>query len=547
MSSLIKPPLTPIRAIQQMTENDPTFTECDLTGNATYLIKSSSFTKDIALALKTNTIVKRLVLSNVGITDASVKLIAEALKVNKTLTSLDLSKNKLGSAGLIDLAEALTHNATMLEIDLLGQSQPFGDQALSKVIAMFGYNITLKNISWRLQSRQSFAINKLIVRNNEIERRLSSGKSVLDILPEARKADFGGVPGESYSPPEGTTQALSNEEHEVKSPRLDQALHASSSSSSSAVSSLTASNPSTPSRPELLKKTNTTSSPANLPRGTGKMLNRYLQAAQATDTKDDSVKSVAASSGATKLTSFFESKMEEASTTTARIPPTKPVAVRTTTGLPTSPRSATSPRDPFSARTTSQITLSSASAGPTMSSHSSSTSSHTPGPVELAGKVSSIKEKFIVKETEQSPAISPVTGTQNKVSAVWTPTVAEVKKTTVEPVVDGTSNKLALWQQRLEEAQKQQEEASLKKPIKSQKATKSTSDTTNMESEPQSNSISTPQYNAEPQPETQHDETQPETQHDETQPETHNTTTEEVGEYTKIDNEDVQHEEHLYE
>ena len=35
---------------------------------------------------------------------------------------------------------------------------------------MFETNITLLKITWRLESRKSFALNKLITRNNEIDR-----------------------------------------------------------------------------------------------------------------------------------------------------------------------------------------------------------------------------------------------------------------------------------------------------------------------------------------------------------------------------------------
>jgi hypothetical protein len=35
---------------------------------------------------------------------------------------------------------------------------------------MFDTNITLLKINWRLESRKSFALNKMITRNNEIDR-----------------------------------------------------------------------------------------------------------------------------------------------------------------------------------------------------------------------------------------------------------------------------------------------------------------------------------------------------------------------------------------
>ena len=38
-------------------------------------------------------------------------------------------------------------------------------------------------IVWRLESRKSFAINKMVTRNNEIERRIKSGMDYDDVLP----------------------------------------------------------------------------------------------------------------------------------------------------------------------------------------------------------------------------------------------------------------------------------------------------------------------------------------------------------------------------
>jgi len=276
-------PIAPSRAVQLLSEDDPSFLECDLSGNATYAMKSAAFTKEIGLALKKNTKLTKLSLSNLGITDTSVKFIADALRENKTLTYLNLSKNKFGSPGLIDLADAITFNSTLLEIDLLGQSQQFGDQALSKVIQMFSHNITLKNIGWRLNSRQSFAINKLIVRNNEIERRLATGKSVLDILPEARKVEYGGTPGEVTDTP-GDTESTKISDENSQVPNSPSTPHSTGEAKPKPAPnrSVTAA-PALSNSKEVKKPPTTTTTIPPKPQGGGKMLSRYLQAAQAVD------------------------------------------------------------------------------------------------------------------------------------------------------------------------------------------------------------------------------------------------------------------------
>ena len=58
-----------------------------------------------------------------------------------------------------------------------------GDAALHEFLAMFEKNITLLKIVWRLESRQSFRLTKMITRNNEIRRRINSGRDYAEMLP----------------------------------------------------------------------------------------------------------------------------------------------------------------------------------------------------------------------------------------------------------------------------------------------------------------------------------------------------------------------------
>lgn len=81
---------------------------------------------------------------------------------------------------------ALRENNTLEELKLLGNTTP-GEGCLSTLVETFEYNTALKNIVWRLESRQSFKINQQITRNKEIERRLKAGKSVDDIDPNIRR------------------------------------------------------------------------------------------------------------------------------------------------------------------------------------------------------------------------------------------------------------------------------------------------------------------------------------------------------------------------
>ena len=80
----------------------------------------------------------------------------------------------------------MKENNTLEELKLLGNERP-GEGCLTKLIDTFEYNTSLKNIVWRLESRQSFKINACITRNKEIERRKKLGKSIDDIDPNIRR------------------------------------------------------------------------------------------------------------------------------------------------------------------------------------------------------------------------------------------------------------------------------------------------------------------------------------------------------------------------
>jgi hypothetical protein len=83
------------------------------------------------------------------------------------------------------IALALRSNTRLTELNLLGQPSAFGDSCLEEFVALFNYNVTLTKIIWRLDSRKSFAINKLLVRNNTIMKWLSESKDVSSLVPSS--------------------------------------------------------------------------------------------------------------------------------------------------------------------------------------------------------------------------------------------------------------------------------------------------------------------------------------------------------------------------
>ena len=96
------------------------------------------------------------------------------------MRTLDLSNNKIGNEGSQAIAEALKSNSTINEINMIGQPSGFGESCLEVWLKMLEeHNISLRKIIWRLDSRKSFPINKLIVRNNTIFKWLGEGKSAV--------------------------------------------------------------------------------------------------------------------------------------------------------------------------------------------------------------------------------------------------------------------------------------------------------------------------------------------------------------------------------
>lgn len=74
-------------------------------------------------------------------------------------------------------------------MNLLSQQKAFGDVVLTEFLKMFDTNVTLLKLTWRVDSRKAFALNGLVTRNNEINRRLKTGRPYDDLLPEALKED----------------------------------------------------------------------------------------------------------------------------------------------------------------------------------------------------------------------------------------------------------------------------------------------------------------------------------------------------------------------
>ena len=72
----------------------------------------------LAQALRHNSRLVKLDLSNNSVSDVGATAVAQALHHNSTLGELDLSNNSVNNAGATALAQALHHNSTLLQLDL---------------------------------------------------------------------------------------------------------------------------------------------------------------------------------------------------------------------------------------------------------------------------------------------------------------------------------------------------------------------------------------------------------------------------------------------
>ena len=178
--------LTPGDAISRLGANDPTLVTCDLSKNAVLSMKVHELLPQFAKALESNTACTDLNLSACNIDDAGVAALAKGLSANSGLQTLNLEGNTIKDGGAQELAKAIASNSHLSTLNLLNQKgSRFGDSTLGEFLTMFETNVTLLKIVWRLESRQSFRLTKMLTRNNDIARRIKEGREYTDLLPPA--------------------------------------------------------------------------------------------------------------------------------------------------------------------------------------------------------------------------------------------------------------------------------------------------------------------------------------------------------------------------
>ena len=149
-------------------------------------MKGAELAPHLAAALKANSTCSDLNLTGCNLDDGMVEPLAAVLATNSTLTLLNLEANKVNNDGAVMISTALKTNRSLLTLNLLNQKGTrFGDTTLGEFTqTLEASNVTLLKIIWRLESRQSFRLTKMLTRNNDIDRRIKTGKEYESLMPE---------------------------------------------------------------------------------------------------------------------------------------------------------------------------------------------------------------------------------------------------------------------------------------------------------------------------------------------------------------------------
>lgn len=197
-----------VATIIKQLDKTPPADKLDLTNNASVQMKPAESMATLVGALRENSSVKTLVLRQCGLNDAAAAEIGELLAQNHVIEELDLEHNNISSSGAIAIANGLIKNQGIRQLNMLHQNGGcFGEVTLERFMEMLGTNITLTKILWRLESRKSFALTKMISRNVEIWRRIGSGRAdYVDILPDHLRADPPSVLTDKCAPKKAETE-----------------------------------------------------------------------------------------------------------------------------------------------------------------------------------------------------------------------------------------------------------------------------------------------------------------------------------------------------
>lgn len=157
----------------------------DLTNNASFRMKPDSSITALSSALRSNVVVKVLILRELQIGDTVMEALAALLSENHTIIELDLQQNLITSNGVITLAQGLSKNRSVHTLNLMNQkTRTFGEACVESFKEVFQCNITLTKLQWQVNSRNTSSLAKCITRNIDIWRCVASGRDYCSLLPD---------------------------------------------------------------------------------------------------------------------------------------------------------------------------------------------------------------------------------------------------------------------------------------------------------------------------------------------------------------------------
>ncbi|CAE8711622.1 unnamed protein product [Polarella glacialis] len=183
------PLLTAPQIIQRVSRNDEKLAVLDLTNHFAFQLKPLSNILSLCDALKSNTVVKILMLRSCDICDAGAEALGEALMQNRSVELLDLEQNRLTDAGIVALLDGLACNQSVRSLRLRNQKQSVvGEVSVQKAISVLETNLTLTRLSWDvlhgMYSRSSPMLSLLLGRNAKLQT-LANGRASLEDTPHA--------------------------------------------------------------------------------------------------------------------------------------------------------------------------------------------------------------------------------------------------------------------------------------------------------------------------------------------------------------------------
>lgn len=173
----IEPPNTtdPLQTAELLAKNDPSLREVNL--NNIKHITRDTFKRTFE-ALKSNTHLESLSLSNVGLTDGPTTKLVEALKSNTTLKSISLESNFLSGLMIRSLIEALLDKQVVLEFRACNQRpQILGNRIEMDITKLVEKNNTLLRLGLNFDVPDArMRVAKHLQDNNDRIRLVRTGK-----------------------------------------------------------------------------------------------------------------------------------------------------------------------------------------------------------------------------------------------------------------------------------------------------------------------------------------------------------------------------------